>query len=145
MVFAFWQYARLELSCLLFPPFALSEMYCPSGRGGDQTPVVNLMPIGIPLRVPSGWGGDQTPGVNLMPIGHPLAGALARYMRCLHYILGLLHSATALRCAAALRIGRLSSIPPKIFPRLIRLSRLCAGKKLSIYGNAVFIPIVRGR
>src|SRR5260370_1818968 len=61
------------------------------------------------------------------------------------YTLALLHSATALRRAAALRAGRLSSISPKRFPRLIRLSRLFAGKKLSINGNAVFMPIVKGR
>src|SRR6266446_4618377 len=59
--------------------------------------------------------------------------------------LGLLHSATALRRAATLRTGRLSSMAPKRFPRLIRLSRLCAGKKSSIYGSAVFMPIVNGR
>ncbi len=39
-----------------------------------------------PCGCPRGGAGDQTPVVNLMPIGHPLAGALTRYMRCLHYI-----------------------------------------------------------
>jgi hypothetical protein len=63
----------------------------------------------------------------------------------LPYTLGLLHAATALRLAPALRSGRLSFIVCKRLPRLIKLSRLWAGKKLSIYGNAVFIPMVKGR
>src|SRR5712691_2833590 len=60
-------------------------------------------------------------------------------------ILDLLHPATALRRAAVLRTGRLSSIVCKRLPRLIKLSRLWAGRKLSMYGRAVLMPIVRGR